>query len=105
VLDRVREIFDYKEVDAHRGFYFVTSLKDPKNKVKMTADALKINNNLNQGNFNQIRNEIMAYIPAALLPYIQIDEERWSSELRKLTIMFVNLGIDLSDAKTSEGLQ
>jgi len=40
-----------------------------------------------------------------LVPYIEIDEERWSSELRRLTIMFVNLGIDLSDAKTNEGLQ
>ena len=47
----------------------------------------------------------MAYIPAALVPYIDIDEERWSSELRRLTIMFVNLGIDLGDAKSNEGLQ
>ena len=47
---------------------------------------------------------INSYIPAALAPFIEIDEERWSSELRMLTIMFVNLGIDLSDAKTEAGL-
>jgi adenylate cyclase 10 len=39
------------------------------------------------------------------MPFIEIDEERWSSELRMLSIMFVNLGIDLSDAKTDIGLQ
>ena len=38
------------------------------------------------------------------MPYIEIDEEKWSSELRRLTIMFVSLGIDLSDAKTDDGL-
>jgi hypothetical protein len=43
----------------------------------------------------------MSFIPAALLPYIEIDQEVWSAELRKLTIMFVNLGIDLSDAKST----
>lgn len=48
---------------------------------------------------------MMNYIPAALLPYVQVDQERWSAELRRATIMFVNLGIDLTDAKTSEGLK
>jgi len=47
---------------------------------------------MNQIQFQQIRNEILAYIPviyisnryipAALAPFIEIDEERWSSELR-----------------------
>jgi hypothetical protein len=58
----------------------------------MKADALLIKNNMNQIQFQQIRNEILAYIPviyisnryipAALAPFIEIDEERWSSELR-----------------------
>jgi hypothetical protein len=48
---------------------------------------------------------IYSYIPAALAPFIEIDEERWGSELRRLTIMFVNIGIDLSDAKSDEGLK
>lgn len=46
----------------------------------------------------------MQYIPKALQPYILINEENWASELRKVTTLFINLGIDLSDATTSEGL-
>ena len=42
----------------------------------------------------------MQYIPKALQPYILINEETWASELRKVTTLFINLGIDLSDAKT-----
>ena len=44
------------------------------------------------------------FIPAALIPYIEIDCEKWSSELRRISILFINLGIDLSDANTNEGL-
>ena len=70
----------------------------------MKADALMIKNNINTSSFELIRKNIYSYIPAALLPYMYIDQERWSSELRKLSVMFVNLGIDLSDAKSNEGL-
>lgn len=38
------------------------------------------------------------------MPYIDIDEEKWSSELRYLTVIFVNLGVDLRDAAHEEGL-
>jgi hypothetical protein len=74
-------------------------------KVRMKADALLIKNNINPANFELIKQSIYAYIPAALLPYIYIDQERWSSELRRLTIMFVSLGIDLSDARSENGLK
>lgn len=70
-------------------FYFVKSTKS--SKVKMKADALMIKNNIKPGLFQQIRNDVITYIPAALVPYVQIDQERWSAELRRLTIMFVNL--------------
>ena len=44
------------------------------------------------------------YVPKALLPYIEIDQEPWSSELRRITVLFVNLKIDLSDAEKESGL-
>lgn len=68
----------------------------------MKADALKIKNEIN---FSMIKEQIMQYIPKALQPYILINEETWASELRKVTTLFINLGIDLSDAKTEEGLE
>ena len=44
------------------------------------------------------------YIPKALIPYIEIDCEKWSSELRRISTLFINLGIDLSDAQSEHGL-
>lgn len=71
----------------------------------MKADALLITNKINLTMFEKIKGSIKSYIPAALIPFIEIDEESWSSELRLLSIMFVNLGIDLSDAKSDSGLK
>ena len=39
------------------------------------------------------------YVPGAVLPYINHQEEKWASELRRITVLFVNLGL-LNDAPT-----
>ena len=44
------------------------------------------------------------FVPAALKPYMELGLERWGSELRRVTTVFINLSIDLSDAKTDSGL-
>lgn len=44
------------------------------------------------------------FVPAALKPYIEIGQEKWGSELRRVSTMFISLGIDLSDARTDHGL-
>ena len=44
------------------------------------------------------------YIPRALRSYINLGVERWSSELRWLSVLFMNIGIDLNDATTTDGL-
>lgn len=46
----------------------------------------------------------MNFIPNALKKYIEMNQEKWCSEMRKLSVMFVNIGIDLTDTKTKEGL-
>ena len=33
------------------------------------------------------------YVPGAVLPYINHMEEKWASELRRITVLFVNLGL------------
>ena len=52
-----------------------------------------------------IRDKVMNFIPNALKKYIDMNQEKWSSELRRLTVLFVNIGIDLTDAKSDEGLK
>ena len=43
-------------------------------------------------------------VASAIIPYLQIDQERYGSENRSLTVMFVSLGVDLSSAATQEGM-
>jgi hypothetical protein len=42
-------------------------------------------------------------VPAAIVNYLVIGKEFMGCETRSLTIMFANLGIDLSATKTEEG--
>ena len=102
----VKYFFDFEPAlhDGHDlDFKMVKKLKS-EYKVRMKAGALKIKNEINMMDFAAIGGQISQYIPAALVPYIEIDCEKWSAELRKLTIMFLNIGVDLSDANTDEGL-
>ena len=39
------------------------------------------------------------------IPFIKINQQQYASEIRALTIMFVNLGIDLSSASEEAGIQ
>lgn len=99
--------FETTKLDDHSPslngpFYKLENLKS--SAVKMKADSLLIRTKFNQGSIQAILDILESYIPKAVLPYIKIDQEKWSSELRRISVMFMNLGIDLSDAKSNEGL-
>jgi class 3 adenylate cyclase len=48
---------------------------------------------------------IKTFIPAAVSIYLEIEKEIWSKEIRMLTIMFLNLKVDLSQTKNEAGLE
>lgn len=91
-------------VSKNAPFYLVNNLKSGQSAVQMKADALLIRTKIGQGAVQAILPLLESYIPKALLPYIKIDQEKWSAELRRLSVMFLNLGVDLTLAKTEEGL-
>ena len=73
--------------------------------MKSKADAYQIVNDiLKASELEVIKKDAMQFCPAAVLPYINIGQESWASELRKLSIMFVNLHIDLTKVGSEEGL-
>jgi hypothetical protein len=65
---------------------------------------MMIKDNLSGSEIESIKEEVLKFIPFSLQTYIQYDQEQWSSELRLVTILFMNIGIDLSDCQDSEGL-
>lgn len=44
------------------------------------------------------------FVPNAIMPYIETNNETYAGETRKLTVMFASLGVDLSSAKSPEGM-
>ena len=79
--------------------FFVKSIKLEKNlkqNIKMRADALLIKNNIELEQFETISKQLITFLPAALIPYVLIDQERWSAELRRLTLMFVKIKVNSS---------
>ncbi|KRX10829.1 P-loop containing nucleoside triphosphate hydrolase [Pseudocohnilembus persalinus] len=83
-------------------FYRVQSVKQ---KIRSVADAVLINDRITAKDIEKIKSNVLSYVPKALQQYIQYEQERWSSELRKLSIMFMNIGIDLAHADSEEGLK
>jgi class 3 adenylate cyclase len=109
--DRIQGFFDFEQIieeEGHRSengpFYYVKEVRKGK-QVQMRADALLISNNLKPSDIEEIRPALKSYLPAAVVPYVDIEQESWASELRKVTVLFINLGIDLSDAKSNAGLE
>ena len=49
--------------------------------VKMNADALLMNTRIKLSDIDGIQASLVSYTPAAVLPFIEIDEEKWSHEL------------------------
>ena len=112
VYERVYQYFEFSKVSMdenhHKSdnapFFYVEKIVKGK-KVKMKADALLIKNKLKPSDIESIRSSLISYIPAAVMTFLQVDQEKWSHELRRLSVMFCNLGIDLSDAQTAKGLE
>ena len=40
----------------------------------------------------------------AIMPYIEISNEDYGAETRRLTVVFMSLGVDLSSAESKEGM-
>ena len=47
------------------------------------------------GNEEQLMSRMTRYVPAAIMPFMEIDNSMWAGELRQITVLFINLGIKL----------
>ena len=63
-----------------QGHSFIKKAKKDQ-MVKMNADALLMNTRIKLSDIDGIQASLVSYTPAAVLPFIEIDEEKWSHEL------------------------
>ena len=89
----------YFECDRTSDNYAkLKSCIDPIRKVSVfkTASERHIKTNLKP----DLLKRVGQYVPSAVVPYINHHEEKWASELRRITVLFVNLGLKESDLTT-----
>lgn len=48
----------------------------------------------------EVMNNVAKYVPSAVMPFINHQEEKWASELRRITVLFVNLGLKEGDLRS-----
>lgn len=72
--------------------------------IRTRADAVLLRNLIQADNQSRIQGKLRACVPAAIMPYLELGYEQYGSETRRLTVMFASLGIDLSSARTKEGM-
>ncbi len=83
---------DYFVADINEsGHAFLKDCKVPVKKISVFVTEAK---RKQQGGLSQAQTDLLArYVPAAILPFVEHHEERWAGELRRITVLFVNLGI------------
>lgn len=103
----VREYFKAKEIvseeNPNHKFYLV-DYKHQGLRVKIQADSMKLRSQFTSEILTRIQGKMAGTVASSIIPYLQIDQERYGSENRSLTVMFVNLGVELSSANTKEGM-
>ena len=72
--------------------------------VAPRADGSVIINSIEKEELINAMQHLKNFVPNAIMPYIEVDQENFGGETRKLTVMFASLGVDLSSAKTFEGM-
>ena len=84
-------------------FYRITKLTGQSVKIRADANLLR-SEMLKQFQVLTAEEQLKACVPAAIIPYLRIGEEAFGASNRSLTVMFASLGVELSSAKTQEGL-
>ena len=108
IQEKMKEFYSFEEAepDVEHGegdglkYYLCKSLQ--KNKIATRAQSLLMRNKFASDLIRDKISILKTYVPAAICLYLDIDKEIWSKENRLLTIMFLNLSIDLKDTESTE---
>ena len=106
----VKEFYDFEKCKAEGHgeptndvFYKITN--DHKNRVPTKADAFIMRTKFKNEKLRENNAILKRFVPAAITLHLDIEQEFWSKELRMMTVMFLNLGVDLSHTETESGMK
>ena len=96
---------DMAHLDADDMLYYL--YKEDKNilykNIQVKAEALLMRTKFSQEKLANNTNILRTFVPAAITGYLDIEMENWCKETRLLTIMFIQLSVDLKDTETPKG--
>ncbi|CAI2376171.1 unnamed protein product [Moneuplotes crassus] len=101
VWQLVKEFFDGEEIPRINN---VKILKLIGASLPPIAHTNIFINSLKKDELIKAMQYLKNFVPNAIMPYIEVNMEEYCGETRKLTVMFASLGVDLSSAKTKEGM-
>ena len=112
VFKKIYKYYDFVEAEPDTehgpgdGLKYYKFIKEKTgDKIQIRADAFLMRNQFKGEILKYKYSELKKFVPAAIAIYLDIEKEVWSKESRLLTIMFLNLTIDLTHTKSEEGLQ
>lgn len=78
--------------------YFVAEIKDghaflKSCKKRLTSQSIAFTAGGGQALPEKIVNKLKNYVPSAVMPWLDVQEEKWASGPRLITVLFVNLGL------------
>jgi adenylate cyclase 10 len=73
-------------------------------KVPVKSDAYLMRTQFNSDKLREKFGTLKVFVPAAISIYLDIEKETWCKEIRMLSIMFLNLKVDLSQTKDENGI-
>jgi class 3 adenylate cyclase len=95
---------DHGHGSSQDDMKFFKILKSKGERTKIKADAFLMRSRFTSDKLRLKFPILKTFVPAAISLYLDIEKESWSKEIRMLTIMFLNLKVDLSQTKNSEGM-
>lgn len=88
--------------ESSMKYYLI--LKSTGERTKTKADTYLMRTQFSSDGLREKFPVLKTFVPAAISLYLEIEKETWSKEIRMLTIMFLNLKVDLSQTKNEEGM-
>ena len=84
---------------------FYKIMKITSERVQIKADAYLMRTKFSSDKLREKINVLKAFVPNAIVKYLDIEKEVWSKEIRMISSMFLNLKVDLKQTKTNEGIE
>ena len=112
MYDYIKDYFKFKRCEkdmAHADsddmayYLYLEDLDKKYKKLQVRAEALLMRTKFSQEKLANNANILRTFVPAAITGYLDIEQENWCKDVRVLTIMFIQLSVDLKDTETPKG--